>query len=88
MNIFKIRKQERLLAFVAFIVFTLQNALTVYSHYTLFTQPAKGGFWSIFHNHFRMSGYDDFSYIFLSNGKIYFELSRHPLFAPLLYPFY
>ena len=88
MNIFKIRKQERPLAFVAFIVFTLQNALTVYSHYTLFTQPAKGGFWSIFHNHFRMSGYDDFSYIFLSNGKIYFELSRHPLFAPLLYPFY
>lgn len=85
-NIFKIKKEESILAIVSMLVFSALNAVLIHSYPASFFKAAKGGFWSIFYKHFTVSGFDAYSYIFLSNEKIYYELSRHPLFSWLLYP--
>ncbi len=85
-NIFKIKKEERMLAVVYMLIFSALNALLIHSYPASFFKAGKLGFWSIFYKHFTVSGYDAYSYIFLSNEKIYYELSRHPLFCALLYP--
>ncbi len=85
-NIFKIKKEESMLALVSALVFSLLNALLIHSYPASFFRPGRLGFWSIFYKHFTVSGFDAYSYIFLSNEKIYYELSRHPLFSVLLYP--
>lgn len=85
-NIFKIKKEERILALVSMLVFSALNAVLIHSYPANFFKAGKLGFWSIFYKHFSVSGFDAYSYIFLSNEKIYYELSRHPLFSVLLYP--
>lgn len=87
-NIFKIKKEERWIAIMALIIFAALNALLFVKYGKGFLHGQKGGFWLVFHNHFRVSGYDVWSLIFLSCHKIYFEITRHPLFAVILYPFY
>ena len=87
-NIFKVKKEERWLAFVMFAVFVTFNAMVIASHYHVYTMDAHGGFWSIFTKNFRMSGYDCWSWITVSGGRIHFVTSRHPLYLTFLYPLY
>ena len=71
--------------FAFFLVF---NALLIGSHFGVYTMGAHGGFWSLFTNNFRMSGYDNWSWITISCMRVHFETIRHPLFLTLLYPLY
>lgn len=87
-NIFKVKKEERLLAFCMLFVFIVFNALVIASHYHVYTMGAQGGFWSIFTKNFRMSGYDNWSWITISSMRIHFETARHPLYLTFLYPLY
>ncbi len=87
-NIFKVKKEERWLAFIMLAVFVVFNALVIASHYHLYTMGAHGGFWSIFAKNFRMSGYDNWSWITISGMRIHFITSRHPLYLTFLYPLY
>ena len=87
-DIFKVKKEERWLAFVMLAVFVTFNAMVIASHYHLYTMDAHGGFWSIFTKNFRMSGYDCWSWITVSGGRIHFVTSRHPLYLTFLYPLY
>ena len=87
-NIFKVKKEERWLAFVMLAVFVTFNAMVIASHYHVYTMGAHGGFWSIFTKNFRMSGYDCWSWIMVSGGRIHFVTSRHPLYLTFLYPLY
>ncbi len=87
-NIFRLKHGEWPLVLVALAVFTALNVLTIYKYFNLFTQAKNVGFWSLFFKNFHVSGFDAFSYIELSNAKVYFETVRHPLFYSLLYPFY
>ena len=87
-NIFKVKKEERWLAFVMLAVFVTFNAMVIASHYHVYTMDAHGGFWSIFTKNFRMSGYDCWSWITVSGGRIHFVISRHPLYLTFLYPLY
>ena len=87
-NIFKVKKEERWLAFVMLAVFVTFNAMVIASHYHLYTMDAHGGFWSLFTKNFRMSGYDCWSWITVSGGRIHFVTSRHPLYLTFLYPLY
>lgn len=87
-NIFKVKKEERWLAFVMLAVFVTFNAMVIASHYHLYTMDAHGGFWSVFTKNFRMSGYDCWSWITVSGGRIHFVTSRHPLYLTFLYPLY
>ena len=87
-DIFKVKKEERWLAFAMLAVFVTFNAMVIASHYHLYTMDAHGGFWSIFTKNFRMSGYDCWSWITVSEGRIHFVTSRHPLYLTFLYPLY
>lgn len=87
-DIFKVKKEERWLAFAMLAVFVTFNAMVIASHYHLYTMDAHGGFWSIFTKNFRMSGYDCWSWITVSGGRIHFVTSRHPLYLTYLYPLY
>ena len=87
-NIFKVKKEERWLAFVMLAVFVTFNAMVIASHYHVYTMDAHGVFWSIFTKNFRMSGYDCWSWITVSGGRIHFVTSRHPLYLTFLYPLY
>lgn len=85
---FKIRKEERLPALVAFVVIVLFNGLLIANHFDRFTMGARGGFWTIFYNHLNMSGYDVFSLITLSCLRVHFSTVRHPLYIAILLPLY
>ena len=87
-NIFKVKKEERWLAFAMLAVFVTFNAMVIASHYHVYTMEAHGGFWSVFTKNFRMSGYDCWSWITVSGGRIHFVTSRHPLYLAFLYPLY
>ena len=87
-NIFKVKKEERWLAFAMLAVFVTFNAMVIASHYHVYTMDVHGGFWSIFTKNFRMSGYDCWSWITVSGGRIHFVTSRHPLYLTFLYPLY
>lgn len=87
-DIFKVKKEERWLAFAMLAVFVTFNALVIASHYHVYTMEAHGGFWSVFTKNFRMSGYDCWSWITVSGGRIHFVTSRHPLYLTFLYPLY
>lgn len=87
-DIFKVKKEERWLAFTMLAVFVTFNAMVIASHYHVYTMGAHGGFWSIFTKNFRMSGYDCWSWIMVSGGRIHFVTSRHPLYLTFLYPLY
>lgn len=83
-----LRKDERLVAAVATVVFATLNALLVYNHWDSFTRGAHVGFWSVFYNNLNMSGYDVFSLIFISCMRLHWNSLRHPLFVALLLPLY
>lgn len=88
MNIFKIKKEERIPSLIALLVFVLLNGLFFYKYSNLFLQAHHVSYWQLFAKIYHVSGFDAWSYIFMSNGKLYFEIPRHPLFAVILYPFY
>ena len=87
-NIFKVKKEERWLAFAMLAVFVTFNTMVIASHYHVYTMEAHGGFWSVFTKNFRISGYDCWSWITVSGGRIHFVTSRHPLYLTFLYPLY
>ncbi len=87
--IFKIKREERWLFVVALLVFAALNALLVGSHWEMYTKPLMhGGSWSVFHNRFEMSGYDCWSLMTISEGRVFFETIRHPLYLSILYLMY
>lgn len=86
MEIFRIRKNEIAVFIIGFIILALLNIMMLGYHHDLFTRGGNIGFWSIFYDHFIVSGYDSFVYLSLSRWKIYYTLSRHPLIAAMLYP--
>uniref|UniRef100_A0AB33JP12 Glycosyltransferase RgtA/B/C/D-like domain-containing protein n=1 Tax=Prevotella sp. GTC17262 TaxID=3236797 RepID=A0AB33JP12_9BACT len=88
MNIFRLKNEERWIALVALLVVATLLWLMVRQYSPLFLKGGNLGYWTIFSRHFRMSGYDCWSYITLSNLRIHFETSRHPFFLSVLYPLY
>ena len=86
MDIFRIRKNEIAVFIIGFIILALLNIMMLAYNHDLFTRGGNIGFWSIFYDHFIVSGYDSFVYLSLSRWKIYYTLSRHPLIAVILYP--
>ncbi len=87
-KIFKIKKEERFFAMIALLLFIFLNALTICSHWNIYTMGAHGGFWTIFTKHFLMSGYDCWTWIMVSGMRIHFTTIRHPLYLSFLYPLY
>lgn len=84
---FKIRREERLLLPLALLLMIALNAMMLGYNYELFTRGGHLGFYGLFTGHFELSGYDNLTYVTLSNWKLYYTLFRHPLITPLMYPF-
>ncbi len=84
--VFRVRRDERGLAAAALLLFAALNALTIASHWQAYTKGARAGFWSIFMTRFHISGYDCFSWLTISEGRIDFQTIRHPLYVTFLYP--
>ena len=84
---FKIKKDEWMLLLVGLLVFAALNWLMLQYNFDTFTHAQRGGFYSMFHGHVPVSGYDDYTYITLSKWRILYQLYRHPLLAAMLYPF-
>ena len=87
-NVFAIRKEERLIALLAVVLFAALNGLMIYKYYGLFTRGGNLGYWTLFHDHFCVSGFDVLGYLTVSRWKVYYSLYRHPLLSLLLYPLY
>lgn len=87
-KIFCIKREERVIAIAALIIFILLNTLMISSHWAAYTKGAPSGFWTLFTHRFGMSGYDCWSWITVSGMRIYFETERHPLYLTFLYPMY
>lgn len=88
LSIFGIKREERWLALVALLFFAALNALMISYHHSLFIKGGNLGYWSIFYQHFRVSGFDCYAYIAMSQWRLLYAVIRHPLYATLLYPCY
>lgn len=88
-KIFLIKRDERWLFVLALLLFIGLNVLMVGSDWNLYSKPIlHGGSWSLFTKHFEMSGYDCWSWLTLSEGRVDIQTLRHPLYTILLYPLY
>lgn len=85
---FRISREERWVALVALTYAIALNSLMVCKYFALFTPMRKGGFWKLFHENFHVSGFDPHTYVTLSKWGTYYEASRHPILAFVLWPFY
>lgn len=88
LSIFGIKREERWLFLVALLYFAALNALMISYHHSLFIKGGNLGYWSIFYQHFRVSGFDCYAYIAMSQWRLLYVIIRHPLYAALLYPCY
>lgn len=87
-RIFCVRAEERWVALISFLVFATLNIVQVGTHWNLYSKASHVGFYTVYYKHVDLSGYDSWSCVMLSNGDVYFDTLRHPLYAVLLYPLY
>ena len=73
---------------LALLVIVALNGLLVYKYANIFLPGPRVGFYTLFHKYFQVSGFDNFSHITVSNGRLFYALARHPLYAAVLYPLY
>ena len=73
--ILKITKEEYPVAIATLVVIAAFTTLTILSYPDIFFKSGKLGYWTIFYKNFRMSGYDCWSFITLSNLRVHFETS-------------
>lgn len=85
-NIFKIRRDERLFASVAALIAIAFNILLATYHFSMLSRCGKVGYWTIFRKYFEISGFDPYSYLTLSQWKVYYTEFRHPILSFVLYP--
>ncbi len=86
-SIFKIRRSEWIPVLLAGVVFIGLNVMMTGYQNELFTRGGRLGFWSIFWNHFHVSGFDPTSYLEISQWNSYYKEFRHPLLPFFWYPF-
>ncbi len=83
-NIFKIKKEERLFALVAFLLIVAFNVLMITYHYEDFSKTGNARITGrIFTKNFQVSGFDPYTYLTLSKWKVYYTEYRHPM-LPIL----
>lgn len=85
LNIIKIHRDERWLAFVSTVVFALLNTLTVSKYYGSFSQLAEN-YHKLFVTKFMVSGFDPLTYAVLSRWDTEYNVYRHPLLAFFMWP--
>lgn len=83
-DIFRIRREERWLAFVVLVALLALNALVLCKYYDLFT-PITRWYWPLFIRNFHISGFDPITYSVVSDWLAGYNVYRHPLLAFYMY---
>ncbi|MCR5077921.1 MAG: GtrA family protein [Prevotella sp.] len=83
-SLFRIRRDERLLAAVALTVLLLLNALIVWKYYGLLT-PLGHRSWNVLVKGFHLSGFDSITYYVISDWHARYNVYRHPLLSFVMY---
>ena len=83
-DIFKIKKEERWLAILIFLMLAILNGMVIAHYYTPFTST-MGNFYNNFIRHFCVSGFDPLTYWVLSDWNAAYNVYRHPLLAFYMY---
>lgn len=87
LGVFRIKREERLVAAIVLVFLVALNVLAIAgNHFELFTRCGKVGYWSLFWNHYFVSGFDCYSYIILSHWRPLYVAYRHPLLSLMLWP--
>lgn len=86
-GILKIRRDERLLALVSTVLFTLLNALSVLKYYDNFSQLTDK-YHALIVRGYHVSGFDPLTYVVMSDWDTAYNVYRHPLLAFFMYPLY
>lgn len=84
LSVFRIRRDERLLACLALAVFLLLNALVVWKYYGLFS-PLSDNNWDVLVKSFHISGFDSITYYIVSDWHARYNVYRHPLLSFAMY---
>lgn len=83
-GLFRVKREERALATVMFIVFLALDALVVCKYYDVFT-PLNAHYWHLFISKFHISGFDPITYSVVSDWTAGYNVYRHPLLAFFMY---
>ncbi len=87
-QLFCIRREERWIALVSFLVFTALTAVVIVRYHSLFSVYTDS-VWGPFPSKFHVSGFDALVYTIVSRWNTFYTIVfRHPLLPILLYPLY
>ncbi len=84
MSLFRVKREERLLAGVMLAVFVALDALVICKYYDVFT-PLNAHYWHLFISKFHISGFDPITYSVVSDWTAGYNVYRHPLLAFYMY---
>ena len=87
-GLFRIRREERVMAVVALLVIVVLNALFIHRLHDLFMQPGFGPYWKVFERELHLAGYDPYTYLGITDWDTVYQVYRHPLLAFMIWPFY
>lgn len=83
-KIFSIRREERLVALAALLLFLALNALCIRFYYDDFS-VLGGNYWHTFISKFHISGFDPVTYYIISHWEARYNVYRHPLLSFIMY---
>lgn len=85
-KMFRVKEGELLPASAALLLYVVLNALVIVRYADKFMVPQEKGYWSLFVNNFRVSGFDPLTYCAVSDWNPAYNIYRHPLLAFFVYP--
>ena len=85
--LFRIRPEEKTMAWVVLAVLVALNAVCLCAYYHVFT-PVCEDSWHVFASKFCVSGFDPITYQVLTDWATRYNVHRHPLLAFMMYPPY
>lgn len=83
-ELFKIKREERMPALAALLLSAALNALVIYAYYGKFSRLCGNYKWYFVKN-FHISGYDPLTYNVVTDWDMRYNVFRHPLLAPFMY---
>lgn len=84
LDLFKIRREERIPALVALLVSMALNAICIYAYFGKFSK-IYGNYKWLFVKNFHLSGYDPLTYNVVTDWEMRYNVYRHPLLAYFMY---
>jgi len=86
LKLFKVKREERIQAFVVLAIVIVLNALFILRLHELFMQEGFGPYWKVLEREFHLGGYDPYTYLTVTDWDVVYEVHRHPLLAFLIWP--